>query len=99
MCLAHGTQTTALERKEQQERLGSATGLRRRDVAAGPGTPEEEAELGPDGQVTSQLLRKETRLSKLLGTQGGVQMPVLWILEASLSELLNTFLSPFYLPS
>ena len=39
-------------------------------AGGGWGTPEEEAELGPDGQVTAQLLRKETRLSKPPGDPG-----------------------------
>lgn len=46
-------------------------GFREGSVVGGAvGTSKEEAELGPNGQVTSQLLRGETGLSNPLGAPG-----------------------------
>lgn len=72
MCLAHGHTNhctgekgaNRARRLEVQRAFGGGRG------GQGLGGPQK-AELGPDGQVTSQLLRKETRLSSLLGTGRG----------------------------
>lgn len=73
MCPAHGHTNHYTEEKgansacrlDVRRAFGGGTWR-----AGAGGTPEEEAELGPDGQVTAQLLRKETRLSKPPGDPG-----------------------------
>lgn len=47
------------------------------------GISDEEVELGPHGQVMSQLLRGETRHSNAFGAQHGMQTPsFLWTTTA-----------------
>lgn len=61
-----GTQMTTLRKKDQTVFADwKCNWISEKGVWwAGPvGTSEEEAELGPDGPVTSQLLRGQTRLS------------------------------------
>lgn len=75
------------------------TGIREGRVGAGGalGISDEEAELGPHGQVMPQLLRGDTRHSNAFGAQHGMQTPsFLWTLQQKPTELLTVLLF-FYL--